>query len=163
MICSKSKGSCQPRVLTFRIHNAQFMGPANWQKEKENSDQTHLIRWLFKVYLFACTVCHIFCSWHCQFQFMICYINIIVDDKMVYMEQWKKQKRDQWSANQPHTFSSAFTVDGWTDDFRFYVLFNSISVMSGQGEVDSERLCAWNSVYGVKSLRLERTSNWASA
>ena len=28
------------------------------------------------------------------------------------------------------------------DDMRFYVLFNSISVISGRWEVDNERLCA---------------------
>ena len=28
------------------------------------------------------------------------------------------------------------------DDLRFYVLFNSISVISGRWEVDNERLCA---------------------
>ena len=34
-----------------------------------------------------------------------------------------------------------FVIDGWmTCDF--YVLFDSVSVMSGQWEVDNERLCA---------------------
>ena len=28
------------------------------------------------------------------------------------------------------------------DDLQFYVLFNSLSVISGQWEVDNERLCA---------------------
>ena len=28
------------------------------------------------------------------------------------------------------------------DDLRFYVLFNSVSVISGQWKVDNERLCA---------------------
>ena len=31
---------------------------------------------------------------------------------------------------------------GWMDDLRFYVLFHSISVISGRWEVDNERLCA---------------------
>ena len=31
---------------------------------------------------------------------------------------------------------------GWMDDLRFYVLFNSISVISGQWEVDNERMYA---------------------
>ena len=35
----------------------------------------------------------------------------------------------------------------WMDDLQFYVLFNSFSVVSGQWEVDNERLCARNSVY----------------
>ena len=28
------------------------------------------------------------------------------------------------------------------DDLRFYVIFNSVSVISGRREVDNERLCA---------------------
>ena len=31
---------------------------------------------------------------------------------------------------------------GWMDDLRFYVLFNSISVISGRLAGDTERLCA---------------------
>ena len=33
-------------------------------------------------------------------------------------------------------------TDGWVDDLRFYVLFNSISVISGRHLDDNERLCA---------------------
>ena len=33
-------------------------------------------------------------------------------------------------------------MGGWMDDMRFYVLFNSISVISGRWKVDNERLCA---------------------
>ena len=33
-------------------------------------------------------------------------------------------------------------IDGWMDDMRLYVLFNSISVISGRWKVDNERLCA---------------------
>ena len=34
-------------------------------------------------------------------------------------------------------------MHGWImDDFRFYILFNSISVISGQSADDNERLCA---------------------
>ena len=33
-------------------------------------------------------------------------------------------------------------LDGWMDDLQFYVLFNSISVISGQLAVDHERQCA---------------------
>ena len=32
--------------------------------------------------------------------------------------------------------------NGWVDDFRFNVLFNSISVISGRCLDDNERLCA---------------------
>ena len=34
------------------------------------------------------------------------------------------------------------------DDLRFYVLFNSISIISGRCSDDNERLVQWNSVYG---------------
>ena len=37
---------------------------------------------------------------------------------------------------------------GWMDDLRFYVLFNSISVISGRWADDNERLVQWNPVYG---------------
>ena len=41
--------------------------------------------------------------------------------------------------------------NGWIDDLRFKVIFNSISVISGHWEGDNERLCA------IKPrLRLER-------
>ena len=33
-------------------------------------------------------------------------------------------------------------IDGWMDDLLFYVLFNSISVVSGRCLDDNERLCA---------------------
>ena len=33
-------------------------------------------------------------------------------------------------------------TDGWMEDLRFYVLFNSISLISGQWVFDNERLCA---------------------
>ena len=33
-------------------------------------------------------------------------------------------------------------IDRWMDGLLFYVLFNSISVISGKWEVDNERLCA---------------------
>ena len=33
-------------------------------------------------------------------------------------------------------------MDGWVDDLRFYVLFNSILVISGRHLDDNERLCA---------------------
>ena len=34
------------------------------------------------------------------------------------------------------------SIDGWMDDLRLYVLFNSISVISGRCLDDNERLCA---------------------
>ena len=44
------------------------------------------------------------------------------------------------------------TVDGWMDDLRFYVLFNSVSVISGRWTDDNERLCAMG-----PRLRLKRS------
>ena len=43
--------------------------------------------------------------------------------------------------------------DGWMDDLRFYVLFNSISVISGRWADDNDRLCAME-----LRLRLKRSS-----
>ena len=43
--------------------------------------------------------------------------------------------------------------DGWMDDLRFYVLFNSISVISGQWADDNDRLCEMK-----PRLRLKRSS-----
>ena len=42
---------------------------------------------------------------------------------------------------------------GWMDDLRFYVLVNSISVISGKWEDDNERLCAME-----PRLRLNKSS-----
>ena len=33
-------------------------------------------------------------------------------------------------------------LDGWMDDLRFYILFNSISIISGQWVGDNERMYA---------------------
>ena len=41
--------------------------------------------------------------------------------------------------------------DEWMDDMRFYVLFNSVSVISGRCMDDNERLCAM-----ILRLRLRR-------
>ena len=43
--------------------------------------------------------------------------------------------------------------DGWMDDLRFYVLFNSISVISGRWADENERLCAME-----PRLRVKRSS-----
>ena len=57
--------------------------------------------------------------------------------------------------------SSCFTVciNGWMDDLRFYVLFNSISVISGRWADDNERLCAMEPRLRLRRFRLERGSN----
>ena len=53
---------------------------------------------------------------------------------------------------------SADVMGGWMEDLRFYVLFNSISVISGRWEIDSERLCAmepWPRCYNFFSCSNE--------
>ena len=45
--------------------------------------------------------------------------------------------------------------DGWMDDFRFYVLFNSISVISGRCSDDNERLCAMELRLRLRRFHLE--------
>ena len=42
-------------------------------------------------------------------------------------------------------------MDGWVDDLQFYILFNSISVVSETWEGDNEMLCAMET-----SLRFKR-------
>ena len=48
--------------------------------------------------------------------------------------------------------SVAVTVDRWMIDLRFNNLFNSISVISGQLEVDYERLCAMEPHLRLKTV-----------
>ena len=45
------------------------------------------------------------------------------------------------------------------DDLRFYVLFNNISVISGQWPGDIERLCAMEPHLELRRFRLQRGSN----
>ena len=48
-------------------------------------------------------------------------------------------------------------MDGWMDGFRFYVLFNSIPVISGRlREIDKERLCAMKPRIRLRKFRLDR-------
>ena len=54
---------------------------------------------------------------------------------------------------------SDLLFDGWMDDLRFYVLFNSISVISGRWADDNERLCAMEPRLRLRRFRLERGSN----
>ena len=51
------------------------------------------------------------------------------------------------------------SMAGWMDDLQFYVLFNSISVISGRWADDNERLCAMEPRLRVRRFRLERGSN----
>ena len=43
----------------------------------------------------------------------------------------------------------------WMDDLRFYVLFNSISVISGRCIDDNERLCAMELRLRLRRFHLE--------
>ena len=45
------------------------------------------------------------------------------------------------------------------DDLRFYVLFNSFSVISEQWADDNERLCAMEPGLRLERVRLQRGSN----
>ena len=47
-------------------------------------------------------------------------------------------------------------TDVWLNDLRFYVLFKSVSVISGRWEVDNERLCAMELRLQLRRFRLER-------
>ena len=50
-------------------------------------------------------------------------------------------------------------MDNWMDDLRFYVLFNNISVISGRGADNNERVCAKEPRLRLRRFRLERGSN----
>ena len=50
-------------------------------------------------------------------------------------------------------------VDGWRDYLRFYLIFKSISVISGRCADDNERLCAMEPRLRLRRFRLERGSN----
>ena len=45
------------------------------------------------------------------------------------------------------------------DDMRFYVLFNSISAISGRWKVDNEMLCAMELRLWLRRFRLEQKLN----
>ena len=45
--------------------------------------------------------------------------------------------------------------DGWMDDLRFSVLFNSMSVISGRCLDDNERLCAMKFRLRLRRFHLE--------
>ena len=50
-------------------------------------------------------------------------------------------------------------MHGWMDDLQFYVLFNSISVISGRWADDNERLCAMEFRLWLSRFHLEWCSN----
>ena len=47
----------------------------------------------------------------------------------------------------------------WMDDLQIYVLFNSTSVISGQWEVDNERLCAMELHLRLRRFQLKWALN----
>ena len=49
--------------------------------------------------------------------------------------------------------------DGWIDDLRFYVLLNSISVISGRWADNNDRLCAMEPRLRLKRFRHKQGSN----
>ena len=55
--------------------------------------------------------------------------------------------------------NNALRIDGWMDDLRFYVLFNSISVISRRWADNNERLRAMEQRLRWRRFRLERSSN----
>ena len=55
--------------------------------------------------------------------------------------------------------SKAVCDDGWMDDLQFYVLFNSISVISGRCVDDNKRPCAMEPCLRLRRFRLEQGSN----
>ena len=52
-------------------------------------------------------------------------------------------------------FKNVFLMDGLMDDLRFYVLFNSITVISGRCLDDNERLCAMELRLRMRRFHLE--------
>ena len=54
---------------------------------------------------------------------------------------------------------SGVDLDEMMDEMRFYVLSNSISIISGRWKVDNERLCAMELRLRLRRFRLKRASN----
>ena len=51
--------------------------------------------------------------------------------------------------------SKTLEMDGWMDDLQFYILFNSISVISEWWTDGNERLCAMEARLRLRRFRLE--------
>ena len=56
-------------------------------------------------------------------------------------------------------FCFTLALDGWMADLRFYVLFNSMSVISGRRAEENDLLCAMEPRLRLRRFRLERGSN----
>ena len=55
-----------------------------------------------------------------------------------------------------------FRRDGWMDDLRFYILFNSFSVISGRCSDDNERLCAMELRLRLRRFHLSEDRAWSA-
>ena len=64
-----------------------------------------------------------------------------------------------WLRQLTRNVKETFSVNGWMDDLRFYVLFKCISVISGRREVDNERLCAMEPRLRLRRFCIEQGSN----
>ena len=78
-----------------------------------------------------------------------------------------KRQNDTVEINPPYiappmSLRSPLVKYNWMDDLQFYVLFNNVSVISEQWEVDNERLCAVELRLQVSRFRLEQGSNSVS-
>ena len=49
--------------------------------------------------------------------------------------------------------------DGWMNDLRFYVVFSSVSVISGRWDVDNERLSGMETILRSGQNRLFKNKN----
>ena len=96
--------------------------------------------------IFICS-CHIA---YLHFHLVIITIIIIINIIIIFVNLYIKRFTD---------FFYGILMDGWMDDLRFYVLFNSVSVISGRWEVDNERLYAIELRLRLRRFRLERGSH----
>ena len=92
-------------------------------------------------------------SWHFYiYQQRKFYAQLSLDWKQVLLSRGQDSK------------STLSIMDTLTLSVRFYVFFNSISVISGRWEVDNERLCAVELRLWLRGFRLQRPlDQWASA
>ena len=58
-----------------------------------------------------------------------------------------------------HIIQADAWTNGWMDDLKFNVLFNSISVISGRWVDDNERLCAMEPLLRLRRFCLEQDSS----
>ena len=74
------------------------------------------------------------------------------------MKSFEREKRSSTNGkldgfvNFVFRWRSTLWTDGWMDDLQFYVLFNSISVISGRWADDNESLCAMEPRFLVEKI-----------